>query len=131
MRCLPFFIFDSSALFNVRKDVTIHCDEKGNYETVQCDNGLCWCMDPSNTGRLKATSKVLHENLMEQLPCYWGGKGKPYLRRCESRTTSKARVKAKMLRHNLDWQERIGTEIVCDYDGSFAPINYGSDGVLR
>ena len=114
----------------VRNDVTIHCNEKGNFETVQCDNGFCWCMDPLNTDRLKSTSKVLHENLKEQLPCV-GSSGKPYLKRCESRTITKAKVKTKMLRHGLDWQEQRSAVVVCDYDGSFAPINYDTNGIKR
>ena len=87
-------------------------------------------MDPLNTGRLKATSKVLHENLLEQLPCY-GEKLKSYLRRCETRTITKARVKTKMSRHNLDWQEQASAVVYCDYDGSFAPKNYDSNGIQR
>ena len=87
-------------------------------------------MDPLNTDRLKATSKVLHENLKEQLPCV-GSSGKPYLRRCESRTITKAKVKTKMLRHGLDWQEQRSAVVVCDYDGSFAPINYDTNGIKR
>ena len=102
----------------------------GNFETIQCDNGFCWCMDPLNTSRLKATSKVLHENLREQLPCV-GYSGRQYLRRCESRTTTKAKVKATMLKHGLDWQEQKSVVVSCDYDGSFAPVNYDSNGVLR
>ena len=87
-------------------------------------------MDPLNTGRLKATSKVLHKNLMEQLPCY-GGNSKTYLRRCETRTITKAKVKAKMSRHGLDWQEQASAVVYCDYDGSFAPKNYDSNGIHR
>ena len=25
------------------------CDEYGNYDTIQCRKGMCWCADP-NTG---------------------------------------------------------------------------------
>ena len=28
-----------------RDDVTLHCTELGNYEKLQCDNGLCWCVE--------------------------------------------------------------------------------------
>merc|ERR1712226_1060185 len=73
------------SLFTVRNDVTIHCNEKGNFETIQCDNGFCWCMETLSSGRSKAVSKVLHENLKDQLPCVWKDND-PYLRRCESRT---------------------------------------------
>ena len=134
LNTLSFPLTDFSSIFETRKDVSLHCDEKGNFETVQCDNGLCWCMEggSSSKGRLKATSKVLHENLMEQLPCYLKNhKGKAYLRRCESRTVSKARVKAKMARHNLDWRERKDEQVFCDYDGSFAPKNRDTTKTFR
>ena len=87
-------------------------------------------MESLNNGRIKATSKVLHENLREQLPCV-GKSGNPYLRRCESRTTTKAKVKATMLQHGLDWQEQKSAVVSCDYDGSFAPVNYDDNGVVR
>ena len=29
-----------------REDVSLHCTELGNYETLQCDLGLCWCVHP-------------------------------------------------------------------------------------
>ena len=28
-----------------REDVTLHCTELGNYESLQCDRGLCWCVE--------------------------------------------------------------------------------------
>ena len=28
-----------------REDVTLHCTELGNYEKLQCDKGLCWCVE--------------------------------------------------------------------------------------
>ena len=28
-----------------REDVTLHCTELGNYERLQCDKGLCWCVE--------------------------------------------------------------------------------------
>ena len=28
-----------------RDDVSLHCSENGNYESLQCDAGLCWCAD--------------------------------------------------------------------------------------
>ena len=87
-------------------------------------------METLNTGRLKATSKVLHENLRAQLPCVGEGK-KPYLRRCESRTITKAKAKGRMLRHGLDWQEQRSSVVKCDYDGSFSPINYDTNGIKR
>jgi hypothetical protein len=49
-----------------RKDVTLHCDEQGNYEELQCDNGLCWCAE-EKTGT--PISRILPENMMIMLPC--------------------------------------------------------------
>merc|ERR1712212_536643 len=96
------------SLFTTRNDVTLHCDDKGNFDTLQCDNGFCWCMETSSNGRAKVVSKLLHENLKDQLPCRRFVKKDdiPYLRRCETRTIAKARVKAKMLKHGLNWQEK-------------------------
>jgi hypothetical protein len=28
--------------------VTLHCQSNGNYEKLQCDEGLCWCVDPAD-----------------------------------------------------------------------------------
>lgn len=87
-------------------------------------------METLSSGRSKAVSKVLHENLKDQLPCVWKDND-PYLRRCESRTITKAKVKAKMMKHGLDWQEQESSVVNCDYDGSFAPVNYDNQGVKR
>merc|ERR1719334_2842587 len=117
------------ALFTTRNDVTIHCDDKGNFETLQCDNGFCWCMETLSNGRSKVVSRLLHENLKDQLPCVKND-NVPYQRRCETRTIAKAKVKAKMLKHGLNWQEKAAKEVKCDYDGSFAPVNYNVQGKL-
>lgn len=90
-------------------------------------------METSSNGRAKVVSKLLHENLKDQLPCRRFVKKDdiPYLRRCETRTIAKARVKAKMLKHGLNWQEKAAKEVKCDYDGSFAPVNYDVQEELR
>jgi len=49
-----------------RKDVTLHCTEQGNYEELQCDDGVCWCAE-EKTGT--AISRILPENMMQMLPC--------------------------------------------------------------
>ena len=87
-------------------------------------------METLSSGRSKAVSKVLHENLKDQLPCV-KKENAPYLRRCESRTITKEKVKAKMMKHGLDWQEQQSAEVYCDYDGSFAPVNYDIQGAKR
>ena len=109
----------SHLLKSVREDVTLHCDDHGNYEPLQCDSGRCWCMDPA-TG--KVTSKALHENLKKVLPCYSNAEdGNSYLRRCESRKVGKSKAKSILKLHGLHWVE--GTDVSCDYDGSFGAVN--------
>jgi hypothetical protein len=49
-----------------RKDVTLHCNEQGNYEELQCDDGVCWCAE-EKTGR--PISRILPENMMTMLAC--------------------------------------------------------------
>lgn len=49
-----------------QKDVTLHCNEQGNYEELQCDNGMCWCAE-ERTGT--PISRILPENMMTMLPC--------------------------------------------------------------
>ena len=87
-------------------------------------------METLSNGRSKVVSRLLHENLKDQLPCVKKD-DVPYQRRCETRTIAKAKVKAKMLKHGLNWQEKAAKEVKCDYDGSFAPVNYNVQGKLR
>lgn len=49
-----------------RKYSTLHCDSKGNFEELQCDVGLCWCVEPK-TGKL--LSPMVPEQAMTKLPC--------------------------------------------------------------
>lgn len=53
-------------LKGMRDDVSLHCLENGNYEELQCDNGLCWCVEPK-TG--KPTQRIYPESVMIYLPC--------------------------------------------------------------
>ncbi|KAK0157205.1 hypothetical protein PV327_011336, partial [Microctonus hyperodae] len=53
-------------LKGIRDDVSLHCSENGNYEELQCDNGLCWCVE-SKTG--KPTQRIYPESVMNYLPC--------------------------------------------------------------
>lgn len=46
--------------------VTLHCTRTGDYEPLQCDNGLCWCAQPQ-TGQ--PTVGPVHEADMRRLPC--------------------------------------------------------------
>lgn len=49
-----------------RTDVSLHCSTEGNYEELQCDNGLCWCVE-TTTG--KPTQRAYPESMMTYLPC--------------------------------------------------------------
>jgi len=105
-----------------RSDVSLHCDEKGNYEELQCDKGRCWCIQPK-TG--EATSIVLPVTLWHLLPCYTRFTqevevGKQYLRRCESRVIGIQNLKQWFNKHGTHWKRQSGT--VCDMDGSFAAL---------
>lgn len=47
--------------------VTLHCSQNGNFEELQCMEGICWCSDPE--GMLQVDTIVLPKNMMEFLPC--------------------------------------------------------------
>lgn len=49
-----------------RRDVTLHCTPNGNYEPLQCDDGLCWCAEPK-TGQ--PTVIPVPEQDINLLPC--------------------------------------------------------------
>jgi len=101
-----------------RADVSLHCSMNGNYEMLQCDQNLCWCMNPE-TGL--PSSKIVSENLMRFLPCYdrlnvndkVGGK---YLRKCESRSIGIERTSTFLREHGTVW---IVEDISCDPSGGF------------
>ena len=50
-----------------RRDVTLHCTKDGAWESLQCDQELCWC---ANTVSGKPISIVLPESLVSLLPCF-------------------------------------------------------------
>lgn len=47
---------------------TIHCTENGNFEELQCDNGICWCAD-LKTGQIQLNTIAVQESLWSMLPC--------------------------------------------------------------
>jgi len=105
-----------------RKDVSLHCTEDGSYETLQCDNGKCWCVEQK---RGKPISIVVPESLVELLPCFderdmEENYGNQYLRKCENRKISILKTKKLLSDHGTDWT--LGAEFECDPDGSFAPV---------
>lgn len=46
--------------------VTLHCTANGDYEPLQCDDGMCWCAQPK-TGQ--PTVSPIPEEDMTRLPC--------------------------------------------------------------
>lgn len=101
-----------------RKDVTLHCNEQGNYEELQCDNGVCWCTE-EKTGT--PFSSILPENMMKMLPCYENASlGSGYLRQCESLLIAQKRIEIVMAAHNST--NPNFPYINCELDGSYGAV---------
>ncbi|GFG37486.1 hypothetical protein Cfor_09549 [Coptotermes formosanus] len=101
-----------------RKDVTLHCDEQGNYEELQCDNGICWCAE-EKTGT--PFSRILPENMMTMLPCYENANiGSGYLRKCESLLIAQKRIEILMAAHGSINPNFPYTN--CELDGSYGAV---------
>ncbi|KAL0872083.1 hypothetical protein ABMA27_004506 [Loxostege sticticalis] len=100
-----------------KRGVTLHCTANGDYEPLQCDDGMCWCAQPK-TGQ--PTVGPVPEVDMRRLPCYRTAViGEQYLRRCESITHSLATVHREQRDHGTSF---LGNpETFCDYDGSYGP----------
>merc|ERR1719341_2056579 len=111
---------------SARDDVSLHCDDFGNFEELQCDNGNCWCV-LQQTG--KAVSTVVPESLVMLLPCFNGldqetleeDFGSQYLRKCESRAINVAKTQANLRAHGTSWTP--SSIYKCDFDGSFGPVH--------
>lgn len=56
------------AEMNGRIDVTLHCQDNGNFERLQCDSGVCWCADEM-TGFIEQDTFAVPESLWTFLPC--------------------------------------------------------------
>jgi len=115
-------IMSDGKIIDGRKDISLHCTEDGSYETLQCDNGKCWCVEQK---RGKPISIVVPESLVELLPCFDERDmeehyGNQYLRKCENRAISILKTKKLLSDHGTDWT--LGTEFECDPDGGFAPV---------
>ncbi|CAH0761075.1 unnamed protein product [Diatraea saccharalis] len=100
-----------------KRSVTLHCTRSGDYEPLQCDNGMCWCAEPK-TGQ--PTAGPVPESDMRQLPCYSTSKvGSQYLRRCESLVHAIAKIQQEQQDHGTNF---LGNPVTfCDYDGSYGP----------
>ncbi|XP_075978871.1 uncharacterized protein LOC142978345 [Anticarsia gemmatalis] len=97
--------------------ITLHCTASGDYEPLQCDDGMCWCAQPS-TGQPTVTP--VPEADMTRLPCYSAAViGTQYLRQCESLVLAIAMIKQEQSEHGTNF---LGSpSAFCDYDGSYGP----------
>ncbi|XP_076056390.1 uncharacterized protein LOC143034341 [Oratosquilla oratoria] len=94
--------------------ITLHCKENGNYEELQCQKGLCACVDPLDG---KPYGLVMPEKMITFLSCYNKTViGEQYLRRCESKYVAHEESLEYMAEHGVS-----GTtpNFKCDPDGSY------------
>ncbi|CAD0200711.1 unnamed protein product [Chrysodeixis includens] len=97
--------------------VTLHCTQNGDYESLQCDDGMCWCAQPK-TGF--PTVVPVPEKDMTNLPCYSPlSTGEQYLRKCESLVLANARIQQEQSDHGTTFLGNPTT--FCEYDGSYGP----------
>lgn len=54
--------------FEGHYDNTLHCDQKGNFEPLQCNNGICWCAN-TKTGQLIKGTRAVPSTMWKLLPC--------------------------------------------------------------
>ena len=101
--------------------MTLHCDDLGGYEPLQCDDGRCWCADPS-TGL--PTTRAVIESLAFALPCNdnsdFNASNGRYRRRCESRKYDRAQTRRTLALHGFNWLDN--GDVTCDANGGFAAV---------
>lgn len=97
--------------------VTLHCTANGDYEPLQCDDGMCWCAQPM-TGQ--PTVSPIPEEDITRLPCYSAAVvGEQYLRKCESLVLASGMIAKEQQEHGTNF---LGHPVLtCDYDGSYGP----------
>ncbi|XP_042207770.1 uncharacterized protein LOC121856343 [Homarus americanus] len=94
--------------------VTLHCQENGNYEPLQCEDEWCYCMDPDTA---QPYGSRLPEKATRLLPCYNKTEmGEKYLRRCESQYEAYAELVDLMAFKGV---QGPSTLLKCDPDGSY------------
>lgn len=105
--------------------ISLHCDDWGNYEPLQCNAGSCWCAENMSG---KVLSKVVPELMMEYLPCYNATEvGTQYLRQCESNLYGHKKIVAEFKRHGTMYQNF--PDIQCQADGSYGKYKI-SNGIV-
>lgn len=103
--------------------ITLHCLENGNFEPLQCEDGWCYCVDPTTA---EVYGSRLPEIAMHMLPCYnKTTTGEQYLRRCDSEYYAHVKL--------VDGLAASGTKgpqgsSSCDEDGSYTSEQCGSYG---
>lgn len=117
-------------------DVTLRCLPNGNYEELQCTNGICWCADEIDGHILKKTFAV-PEALWTYLPCCRydliimqsfnlpfldnsSHHGDQYLRKCESAAHAQMMIQKKLI--NRGAVNAFPFQIRCNYDGSYGDV---------
>ena len=119
---------DGEVLVGGREDVSLHCTDNGNYEVLQCDQGLCWCADQVSG---EVMTRVVPQTVVSVLPCYpsypenktLASFGSQYLRKCDARAVGVAETKKLFAAHGVKWTP--SREYECDYNGGFAPVQCG------
>ncbi|XP_046403638.1 uncharacterized protein LOC124169171 [Ischnura elegans] len=106
-----------------RSDISLHCNEWGNYERLQCDDGFCWCAD-IKTGEPQSVSTPAE--MVALLPCYLKAEvGYQYLRECESSAVAAGRIRDILVKHGTK-NTNLGIEN-CDPDGSYGSYQITGD----
>ncbi|XP_037082880.1 uncharacterized protein LOC119103447 [Pollicipes pollicipes] len=100
-----------------RKDITLHCEPNGNYEPLQCDKDVCFCVN-STTAELYGGT--VSREQWTGLPCY-DPKHFPgsYNRLCESMNRASRKVATLLVSHGIHESSNFSAK--CDPDGSYYP----------
>ena len=58
MKRNPRFCQNEITIIVLKPQVSLHCDELGSYEQLQCDKGNCWCVQ-EQTGGIVVVIKIV------------------------------------------------------------------------
>ncbi|XP_043242196.1 uncharacterized protein LOC122391920 [Amphibalanus amphitrite] len=97
-----------------RKDITLHCMANGNYEPLQCDQDVCFCVNSTTAQPYGAT---VARDMWKGLPCYsstyFPG---DYNRLCESMNVVASEMVKLLSAHGMTTSDMYQT---CDSDGGY------------